>query len=178
VIIIFNKKDFNNISFGYSIFIGTTPKIHLKAYKILSFLPKSGIILTIARPTDNILSILGKKINGYDLYFIDSVSKSIGYHKEHKNAIYLDSPYSLTSMNIALDKMLHTFKDKNTFLIFDSLSKLAFYHDASKLYRFMNSLINKCRSTNTGLVILGIEEDLPIKLKDGIEEMCDKVLKL
>lgn len=172
------KKDFEGLPYCFTLFLSTSPETHLKSYEVLKFLPKTGIILTVSRPADNLKNILKEKIKGINLYFIDSISQSVGCHAKYANVAYITSPESLTEINIAIGKILKKLKDKESFFILDSLSKLTFYHQVNPLFKFMNILINKCRSNNIRLVILGIEDDLPKTLKDGIEDICDKTLRI
>jgi len=170
------KETLEGLPYCYALLIGTSPKDHLKAYDILDYLPKKGIIFTISRPADNLKDILKTKTEGFEIYFIDSISKSVGYKNKYVNTVYLDSPQSLTKINIAVRRLLKKHETEESFFILDSLSKLTFYHDSRSLFKFMNWLINQCRAKNTRLIILGIEDDLPKMLKDSVESMCDRVL--
>ena len=42
----------------------------------------------------------------------------------------------------------------------------------------MNLLVNRCRTSNTNLIVLGIEKDIPKNLRDNVEEMCDRTIRL
>ncbi|MAF36439.1 hypothetical protein CL622_04975 [archaeon] len=172
------KKDMKHLPTPYTILLNTTPKSHLKAYAMLNYLPTTGVVFTLSRPADNLRQILNKQYTKANIVFVDAISKRVGYNKSSTRDLYIDSPEDLTQISIALEKVLKALKGKDSFLIVDSLSKLTFYHKQNSLFQFMNVLVNQCRATNTKLVILGIEEDLPQNLRDNIEEMCDRVIQM
>ena len=73
----------------------------LDSYHVLeSFKFQPGIIVSLKRPVENLISHLREK--GIELHeethFIDGISKSINNHQKVKNCVYLSSPDSLKEL--------------------------------------------------------------------------------
>lgn len=116
------------------------------------------------------------KINMDNMIIIDAISKTIKTVPEiEKNCYFISSPGALTELSIAIKKFLdYGFE----YLIFDSLNSLLIYQKSSIVKKWISSIINKIKESNTKAIFytLNLEEQ-----KDLIKEtsmFVDKVVNL
>lgn len=134
----------------YNVVINTDSH-SLDSYHVLeSFKFQPGIIVSLKRPVENLISHLKEK--GIDLHeethFIDGISSSINHHQKVKNCLYLKSPNSLKELSLSIAKLANRLPLGERFLIFDSLQiALRETKTKSRMY-FLNHLANQLRDHN------------------------------
>ena len=88
---------------------------------------------------------------------------------------YQLSPEALTEISIAVDKMLeHNFK----FLIFDSLTNLIIYTEREPIAKFIASLVNKIKTSNTRAIFYAVRIKEQEELINEAGMFVDKVIEL
>ena len=123
----------------------------LDSYHVLeSFKFQPGIIVSLKRPVENLISHLREK--GIELHeethFIDGISKSINNHQKVKNCVYLSSPDSLKELSSAIAKLANRLPLGERFLIFDS-PQIALREKTTKSRLFfLNHITNQLRDYN------------------------------
>jgi KaiC/GvpD/RAD55 family RecA-like ATPase len=87
------------------------------------------------------------KISLEKVVFIDAISKTIKQMPDQsENVYYVSSPGSLTEISLVVSKFLnHNFD----YLIFDSLSNLGIYNKMNLCVKFMVSLSNNIKKSDT-----------------------------
>jgi DNA-binding response OmpR family regulator len=116
------------------------------------------------------------KMKGIDVnkfFFVDGVTAAMTdlNSKRWDNCIFLESPQSLEDLELAIDEAL---KKKPDILIFDSISSLLSYHDASKVGTFFEKLLNTTKSNNIKSILFMLNTDWNKEGLQGIRELVDK----
>lgn len=108
--------------------------------------------------------------------FIDTTTKPLKSAAELNNCIYVSSISALTELNITITKALE--KGKFEILIFDSLSTMLIYHNASTITKFVHNLIGKLRALNCGAVFTCVASDAKSTLVSQLSMLIDKRIRL
>ncbi|MFA5176082.1 MAG: hypothetical protein WC413_02385 [Candidatus Nanoarchaeia archaeon] len=116
-----------------------------------------------------------KKVNIKNIIFIDSISKTFrNVSEQEDNVYYVSSPGALTELSLTINKFL---KHEFNYLIFDSITTLMSYENQAVVQKFLMSLAEKIKGTNTKAVFLMLDlkehEDL---IKKG-QMIFDKVIR-
>jgi KaiC/GvpD/RAD55 family RecA-like ATPase len=114
-----------------------------------------------------------KGIDINKFFFVDGVTAVMTdlNSKRWDNCIFLESPQSLEDLELAIDEAL---KKKPDILIFDSISSLLSYHDASKVSAFFEKLLNTTKSNNIKSILFMLNTDQHKEGLQGIKELVDK----
>jgi len=115
-------------------------------------------------------------INLDNLVFIDAISKSIKMAPEQTDSAYfVSSPSAMTELSLAMTKFL---KHNFDYIIFDSFSNLLIYHQKDAVVKFISSIVNKIKASNTKAVFYAIKS----KEHEGMVQQCsmfvDKVIDM
>ncbi len=117
-----------------------------------------------------------KKVNTDNIVFIDAITKTIKKApKQAKGVYFVSSPGALTELSLTIKKFLkHNFK----YLIFDSLTNLTIYQNKSTVAKFISSLVNNIKESETKAIFYALDMSQHEEL---IQESCmfvDKALKI
>jgi len=104
-------------------------------------------------------------------FFIDCTGKS---REGSGQVVYVSSPKALTEMSITIGKVLEMGKIEA--LIFDSLSTLLVYADASTVVKFTNSLISMLRSKGVAGFLTCLKGGIGSDIVKDISMFADKVV--
>lgn len=116
------------------------------------------------------------KIDTSKFYFIDCVTKSAAGSEAGGRIVCVSSPKALTEMNIAMKKVLEANKPGIT--VFDSLSTLLVYEEASVVTRFVHSIISVFRSLGSKGVLISLKDDVKTELVKDLSMFVDKVVNM
>ncbi len=116
------------------------------------------------------------KIDASKFYFIDCVTKSAAGSEAGGRIVCISSPKALTEMNIAMKKVLEANKPGIT--VFDSLSTLLVYEEASVVTRFVHSIISVFRSLGSKGVLISLKDDVKTELVKDLNMFVDKVVEM
>jgi hypothetical protein len=116
------------------------------------------------------------KIDMENIVIIDAISKTIKTTQKIEDNIYfVSSPGALTELSLAINKFLdYDFE----YLIFDSLNSLLVYQKVSIVKKWVSSIINKIKESNTRAIFYTLNLD---EQKDLIKEtsmFVDKVVNV
>ena len=113
--------------------------------------------VSLGRPYQSLQSTMNRmRIVTESIFFIDTSTKSTGAAAvEVDNCLFIDSPSSLTSLSIAVTKVVEASAPKTVF--FDSLSTLLIYNPEQMIIKFTRDLINMVRGTNSKLILIALE---------------------
>ncbi len=114
-------------------------------------------------------------VNLNNIIFIDTISKSIKKDPEESDHVYyINSTAAMTELSIVLNKFL---AHKFDYLIFDSLSNLLIYQNKHLVIKFVSSIINKIKESNTKAVfyVMKIQEHESFIKECGM--FVDKVIE-
>lgn len=117
-----------------------------------------------------------QNINTNNFHFIDCVTKSASGVEAGGKVVYVSSPKALTELNIAIKKALEKCKPK--IAIFDSLSTLLIYEDASVVTRFVHSMISTFRSFKSKSFLIALKDDMKTELVKDLSMFVDKVVEM
>jgi len=104
-------------------------------------------------------------------FFIECTGKS---GEGSGQVVYVSSPKALTEMSITIGKVLEMGKIEA--LIFDSLSTLLVYADASTVVKFTNSLISMLRSKGVAGFLTCLKGGIGSDIVKDISMFADKVV--
>ncbi len=124
------------------------------------------------------LKLLFKKenIKSANCFIIDAITKAvIKTPKGKKDSVFVSSPAALTEMSLAITKIQ---KKCPEYLLFDSLSTLLIYEDASTVTRFVHSLISRVRVRETTLIFTILASDKNTSLVKNMSMLVDKVIEI
>ncbi len=95
-----------------------------------------------------------KKINTDNIIFIDAISKTIKSAPDQTSGSYFcSSPAALTEISLTISKFLkHNFE----YIIFDSLTNLLIYQKKAPVAKFISTLINKIKASNTKAIFYAL----------------------
>ena len=109
-----------------------------------------------------------------NIHFVDAVSSKVGSMTPDDNVIFVSSPQALTELSISINKCLGL-KDMGI-VLFDSLSTLLVYEEASSVVKFVHSIISTLRNKSSKAVFLCLKEDIKTDLIKDISMFADKVV--
>ena len=137
-----------------------------------------GVYLTINNSKEK-LEILfkDKKIDLKKLHIIDAVSKMNKLDLiDGSNYTYIDHPSNITDMNLHLMNQMD--KEKNKFLVIDSVPLLKLYNSEESIAKFLHFLSGANSGFKTNIILLnskGVESE---KLRKIIAQFCDNVIEV
>ena len=119
---------------------------------------KSICYVTLNKTRDSLEQLFKKnKINTSNIVFVDGISKSIKKMPDQEDRCYfVSSPGALTELSLVITKFLrHNFE----YIIFDAITTLTIYEKKTPIIRFISSLINKIKESNTKAVFYAVNAD-------------------
>lgn len=139
-----------------------------------------GVIVILNRPYDDYVKFLTRNnIKTDKLFFIDCVTKlSENQPVRDKNVLFMMNPMNLSDIAIAISQLLSNIKNKNKFLVLDSLSTLLIYHDSNTITQFMHFIASKLRNENVKGVIILLERDMKEQIGAVVSQFADLVLEV
>ena len=103
--------------------------------------------------------------------FIDAVGKG----SNEKNVIYVSSPKALTELSITINKVISGGLIDSS--LFDSLSTLLVYEEASTVIKFSHSIISTFRNKGVKAVLTCLEGDVKSELIKDLSMFADKIVE-
>lgn len=115
------------------------------------------------------------KINIQNVIFIDAISKSIKETPDQTDSCYyISSPGALTELSLMINKFLrHNFD----YIVLDSLTNMMIYEKKAPVAKFLITIINKIKATNTKAVFLSLDTNQDNDLIKQASSFIDKVIK-
>ena len=133
--------------------------------------------VSLNKPYNTLVAAFTKSgIDVKKMVFVDSASSGFGEPKDGLKVVQISSPKALTELNIAINKIIDGEKIKQ--LVFDSLSTLLVYEQASTVIKFSHSVISKLRSAGVNAVFLALKEDVQNELIKDLSMFVDKVAEI
>ena len=147
------------------------PKVSASLLKKLS--SKNVCYVTLNNTYSSLKARYSKKVKLDNVVFVDAISKTFEEAPEQTDGCYfVSSPQSLTELSLVISKFVkHGFE----YVVFDSVTSLAVYHDKRKVIRFVNSLAAKVRGSETRAVFYALKEGDRGGLLDELEPFMDLV---
>jgi hypothetical protein len=107
-----------------------------------------------------------------NFFFIDAISRALKDVKgQTKKCAFLGTPSALTNLSITVSKSLPDFD----YFVFDSISTLMIYNNASSVEKFISSMVNKLREAKVKSLFFALQGDKSI---GAISMFFDNVLEL
>lgn len=133
--------------------------------------------VTLNKTADSLKEIFKSKgINTKYAFFVDAISQTIKkMPNETYDCLFVSSPGSLTELSIAID---HLLKHGFDYLIFDSLTNLLIYSKKAPVAKFVSSLINKIKATETKAIFYALKMDQHQEMIQETSMFVDKVIDL
>ena len=115
-------------------------------------------------------------INTENIVFIDAISKTIKKVPDQSSGCYyVSSPGALTELSLVITKFI---KHGFDYLVFDSLTNLMIYEKKAPVAKFLSSIVNKIKESNTKALFYALsmkeQDDL---IKEG-SMFVDNVIDL
>ncbi len=164
------------------LFIPNTNKISnisLDILKLLTMWKKQKIIyITLQKSRERLMEVFNREnITTENIYFVDCITGFFRTPEETQNTKFVSAPYELDKIS----ESIKYFMDKNTFIIFDSLSTLldyGYYVPAGmdKISKFINKFSEKLKKTESKILFLSKEEDKKMLLIEESIPIYDKIL--
>jgi len=115
------------------------------------------------------------KVDISKFLFIDAITKSANPNaQEAPNSIFVSSSSALTELSIAINKALDSGQIEG--FLFDSLSTLLIYNKSDVVCKFVHTIINKIKASNTTAIFTALEGDTQSALLKEIGMFVDKVI--
>ena len=139
----------------------------------------SCLYVTINQPYKRMLHLLEKKkIDTKKIFFIDCITKtSGGKAEENDNVYYLDSPSSLTDLDISINEGLDSIEGKKI-LFFDALSTLLIYSKPGPFAKFTHSVMTRIKSSDTKGIFVIVEGEIDDDILSQIEQFSDTTINI
>src|SRR3989344_4960385 len=103
-----------------------------------------------------------------NVFFIDTVSRSLGQSKDQDNVLYVSSPGSFTELSLAISEVMRT--GAFDAVVFDSLSTLTIYDQHGKAaQQFVSSIIQKTKTGGQLGIFTCLQADLNSQL---VQKSC------
>ncbi len=133
--------------------------------------------VTLNKTSDSLKDIFKKnKINAEKIVFIDGISKTIKKSPDQTEGCYfVSSPGALTELSLAINKFL---KHKFDYVIFDSITNLEIYQKKAPVEKFLSSLINNIKETETKALFYALKTGEQDPLISKASMFVDKVIDL
>lgn len=120
-----------------------------------------------------------KGIDLKNVFFIDAISKTIKNIPDTLDDCYfINSPGALTDLSIAITAVLEQMNElveKESYLIFDSLTTMMIYEKKMPVTKFMQSLITRIRATTTKTLFYTLDLEEQKDLIKQIQMFVDRV---
>lgn len=114
------------------------------------------------------------KVNVNNILFVDAISKTIkSVPEQAKGVYYLSSPSSLTEISLQVSSLV---KHDFDYIVFDSLTNLLIYQGKAPVAKFLSTIINKIRDSNTRAVFYCLDVKEHEELIEEASMFVDKVL--
>lgn len=138
---------------------------------------KNVCYVTLSKTCDALKEIFKKhKINVKNIVFIDAISKSLKMKpSQSKGCYYVSSPGALTELSLTINRFL---RHKFDYIIFDSLSNLVTYQKKTVVAKFLLSIINKIKATDTKAVFYAFDIAEQEDLLTECSSCVDNIIKL
>jgi len=114
-----------------------------------------------------------KKINLSKVIFVDMLE---GAKRSENKIFFIRSPKALTELSITVSHLMAAIKQKNKFLIFDSIGSLLMHHDFNTVVKFTHFLISKLRMLNASLYLICMNTKENKELTMAIAPFVDEVV--
>jgi len=116
------------------------------------------------------------KANIDNILFIDAISKTIkNVPDQAKGVYYLSAPNSLTEISLQISSLI---THKFDYIVFDSLTNLLIYQTKAPVAKFLSTIINKIRDSDTRAVFYCLDVREHEELIEEASMFVDKVVKL
>lgn len=119
-----------------------------------------GIVICVSRPAIYLQrALVHRNLTTDELYFIDTIKCVSGAMDEEeiakwmKNTSVLGSPFDIKAIISAVKARAESIKDKEHFVILDSVVPIVLYWDESKVEEFIKLLKNLPREYGTNVII-------------------------
>jgi len=134
------------------------------------------VYVTINKSYRRLNDLFSKKgINTGSIFFVDTVSKGLGFDSNDGDFFLLADPRNLSGLSITIAKAVK--RSNGRFLIFDSLSSLNLYNSVSRISKFFHALTAEIRSWNIGAIVISMDEEFKEELINTFSGFCDKTIK-
>lgn len=112
--------------------------------------------VTFNKTVESLKQLFAKnKIDTHHMLFIDAITKSIREMPSKTDTGYFIAPGALTEVSLTISLAL---RNDIEFFIFDSLTNLFSYQGKENVEKFILTMINQIRQTNTKAVLYALDE--------------------
>ncbi|RLI88743.1 MAG: hypothetical protein DRO62_03105 [Candidatus Altiarchaeales archaeon] len=134
------------------------------------------VYVTINKSYRRLNELFSKKgINTEGIFFVDTISKGLGFDTDEGDSFLLADPRNLSGLGIAISNAIK--RSNARVMVFDSLSGLNLYNSVSHISKFFHALTAEIRSWNIGAVIISIDGEFKEELIDTFSGFCDKTIR-
>lgn len=132
--------------------------------------------VTINKPYNSIIQNLERNnIDQDKFFFVDAITATVKTPPKVENCVFVNSPTALTDLGLAYSSLLN---EKNCeVVLFDTISTLAVYQEASSVVKFVHNLLTKTRILNKKAVFVALKEDSETLIKD-LNMFVDKIIEI
>ena len=163
---------------GIMIFLLHNRKYSDELNSVVSAAAKTGkkiLFVSLSKPFATLADAFeSKKIETKNIMFIDAVSGGVKKPRGYRVS-FVSSPKALTELSITINESLGKETD---IVIFDSLSVLLAYEDASTVTKFMHSLLSRMRERGKKCAILALSEDSENRALKDVSMFADSVIEV
>ena len=179
------KSLFEEISENHLILVLSEPlELKKRNIEIIKDVTGEGFTV-IVLTTNNPYSVLVKDYEkeGIDMekvFFIDAITRhAIGKETEDaKNCIFVSSPSDLTSMGIAISKVLKETANNRVCVILNTVNSMLIYITPENLIKFIHFIASKLRIFDVSGIFLAVEKGIDpptlVQLQSFIDDVVDE----
>ncbi|MBN1156876.1 hypothetical protein JXA85_04615 [Candidatus Woesearchaeota archaeon] len=132
--------------------------------------------ITTNKPYNSLVDELEKaNLSTENIFFIDTITKTVKTPQQSSNCIFIDSPTSLTDISLGFSDAMN--EKQCDICILDTVSTLTIYQDSSLVIKLVHNLITKIRVIGKHAIFVALKEDGEEFIND-ISMFADKVIRL
>ena len=133
----------------------------------------AGVFVSVNKRARYVKSRLeSKKIDLSKVVFVDMLE---GAKKPENGIFFIRSAKALTELSIVISHLVAAIKQKNKFLVFDSIDSLLMHHDFNTVVKFIHFLLSKIRMLNASLYLICMNtkenKELMMAIAPFVDEM-------
>ena len=168
---------------GYAALISVRPDSYNNAVLgIVKYFEKKGmegVYVTVNKSAfDMVKNLDAGKIKYEKVYFLDAISKIAERDKENEKFKYVEAPYDLTSIDVNANKLLGEIKEKEKFLVLDSVNALLVYNEEGNVKRFCHEMTERMKDKGVQAMFVLVQSEKTKDIFETLSQFCDKVIEV
>ncbi len=168
---------------GYAALISVRPDSYNNAVlgivKYFGKIGMEGVYVTVNKSAfDMVKNLDAVKIKYEKVYFLDAISRIAERDRENAKFRYVEAPYDLTSIDVNANKLLGEIKEKEKFLVLDSVNALLVYNEEGSVKRCCHEIIERAKDKGVQAMFVLVQSEKTKDIFETLSQFCDKVIEI